>query len=135
MTAEPSAQSGSKRSARPSRSLSTPSLQFASALVQTAGTAVVHWKPASTLHALEQPSLLTVLPSSQFSVSGSTKPSPQEATTQVFRHASKLLVLPSSHASPAVTTPLPHAVRVQFESHPSPSTRLPSSHASCVLTM
>src|SRR5215467_16048516 len=46
-------------------------------------------------------------PRSQSSTPVSTKPSPHRAATQVVRHASVLLVLPSSHSSPASTTPLP----------------------------
>src|SRR5207244_13230272 len=46
-------------------------------------------------------------PRSQSSTPVSTKPSPHCAATQVVRQASVLLVLPSSHCSPASTTPLP----------------------------
>src|SRR5437667_3588853 len=53
---------------------------------------------------------------------------------QVDEQPSPSIVLPSSHASPAVRMPLPQAVGVQFVSQPSPETRLPSSQTSPVVT-
>src|SRR5262245_31546775 len=56
----------------------------------------------AALGALELPA-----PASHCSTPVRTKPSPQVALTQVLRQASVLLVLPSSHCSPACTLPSP----------------------------
>ena len=82
-----------------------------------------------------QASVSTVLPSSQVSVPARTKPSPQLAATQVTRHASVLIALPSSHASPASMTPLPHSAAMHELGHASVSMRLPSSQVSTPVRM
>src|SRR5438094_2708170 len=63
--------------------------------------------PVSIVQLAEQPSQLTVLPSSHCSVPH-TMPSPQPVTSvQLLLQPSQLSVLPSSHSSPASTLPLP----------------------------
>ena len=63
--------------------------------------------PLSSVQVDEQPSQLTVLPSSHCSVPHTT-PSPQPVTSvQVLLQPSQSSVLPSSHSSPASTMPLP----------------------------
>src|SRR6266436_3398428 len=63
--------------------------------------------PASIMQVDEQPSQLTVLPSSHCSAPHTT-PSPQPVTSvQALLQPSQSSVLPSSHSSPASTTPLP----------------------------
>src|SRR5207247_8709153 len=63
--------------------------------------------PLSSVQVDEQPSQLTVLPSSHCSVPH-TMPSPQPVTSvQPLLQPSQLSVLPSSHSSPASTLPLP----------------------------
>src|SRR6266436_1514555 len=65
------------------------------------------WSPVSSVQVDEQPSQLTVLPSSHCSVPH-TMPSPQPVTSvQALLQPSQSSVLPSSHSSPASTTPLP----------------------------
>src|SRR2546426_2390194 len=64
--------------------------------------------PVSVVHVDEQPSQLSVLPSSHCSAPH-TAPSPQPVTSvQSLLHPSQFSVLPSSHSSPGSTTPLPH---------------------------
>src|SRR5438552_19172201 len=63
--------------------------------------------PVSVVQLDEQPSQLTVLPSSHCSVPH-TMPSPQPVTSvQLLLQPSQLSVLPSSHSSTASTLPLP----------------------------
>ena len=63
--------------------------------------------PVSSVQVDEQPSQLTVLPSSHCSVPH-TMPSPQPVTSvQALLQPSQSSVLPSSHSSPASTMPLP----------------------------
>src|SRR6058998_3017946 len=63
--------------------------------------------PVSVVHVDEQPSQLSVLPSSHCSAPQTT-PSPQPVTSvQALLQRSQSLALPSSHSSPGSTLPLP----------------------------
>src|ERR687887_27709 len=68
-----------------------------------------------------------------------TMPSPQRhpaSTVHVAEQPSQLVVLPSSHSSPASTTPLPHPGGVQLVSQcPGVPLSAPSSHCSAPHTM
>ena len=91
------------------------------------GASLLHMKPSSTVHVLEQPSPLRRLPSSQ--ASSSTMPSPQldvhapcvpgsPARRQFGAQPSKPIVLPSSQLSAPSTTPSPQVVAVHVLGEP-----------------
>src|SRR5262245_27888780 len=110
----------------------------------------------SSVHAVEQPSPITALPSSHVSPQpvGATTPSPQSSPSSTAHAAlqpSQLVVLPSSQDSPPSVMPSPQRGSVQFvrqasgvvsllaapasqrsqveTTTPSPHTALPGSHS------